>query len=165
MPQDFVVTHGTAFHEFRVQISASTGPWKWLILFMVGLILANQHSSWKWWLALSFLMILFLSQASGRSESIIVFPGHGIQLETRNGFEKMSATTRRFIPLTVIRDVIINEGLYGWNVRYYLAVMTEDPLGHQEIHVAFANVLPRFPVLLEVYNGIHDILEESKINM
>ncbi len=71
------------------------------------------------------------------AESVIVFPGHGIQLETRNGFKKMSTTTRRFIPLTVIRDVIINEGLFGWNVRYYLAIMIEDPSGHQAIHVAF----------------------------
>lgn len=69
-------------------------------------------------------------------ESIVVFPSHGIQLETHRGFRRMPFKTRQFIPRTVIRDVIINEGLYGWNVRYYLAIMTEDK-GHQEIRVAF----------------------------
>lgn len=45
MPQDFVVTHGIAFHEFRILKSASSGPWKWLNLLLAGLMLAHRHVS------------------------------------------------------------------------------------------------------------------------
>lgn len=30
---------------------------------------------------------------------------------------------RRFIPATSLQDIVINEGLRGWNVLYYLVVV------------------------------------------
>ncbi|KAF8319960.1 hypothetical protein DL93DRAFT_2044566, partial [Clavulina sp. PMI_390] len=67
------------------------------------------------------------------SESILSLSPHGLQLETRFGFPPVHhfvlpsglvvSTKRSFIPLPSIKDIIINEALYGWNVRYYLAVI------------------------------------------
>lgn len=32
---------------------------------------------------------------------------------------------RRFIPLTTLQDVVINEGLRRWDVRHYLATIKQ----------------------------------------
>jgi hypothetical protein len=72
------------------------------------------------------------------SESVIAFPPHGIQLETHRGLPSRPLTTsRRFIPLTMLEDFIINEGLRRWNVRFYLAAMLRDANDNFSLHVAY----------------------------
>ncbi|KAJ3478154.1 hypothetical protein NLI96_g9956 [Meripilus lineatus] len=89
-------------------------------------------------------------------ESVITIPNLGIQLETHRGLPSLPLfTSRHFIPLAFLHDFIINEGLRGWNVRYYLAALTKSQTGKLSLHVAYENILPYFPVLLEVYNGVH----------
>ncbi|KAF8590927.1 hypothetical protein K439DRAFT_1230570, partial [Ramaria rubella] len=75
-------------------------------------------------------------------ESILLIPHHGIQLETHRGITlpvglplRLTAK-RRFIPLTSVRDVVINEGLRRWNVRYYLCVI-QDTGSDVTLEVAF----------------------------
>ena len=74
--------------------------------------------------------------------------------------------------------MIINEGLRRWSVSYYLALIVDDGDGlrllvayevrivHHERHLmvltCVQNVLPRFPVLLEVYKGLRSALEIAK---
>jgi len=61
------------------------------------------------------------------------------------------------IPASTISGVIINEGLYGWNVRYYLAVLTK--VGEtQSLHVLYENQLPRMPILRDVYHNLQALL-------
>jgi hypothetical protein len=48
----------------------------------------------------------------------------GLQLETRYAG---GATSSRFIESSTILNVIINEGLTLWQVRYYLAVLVRQP--------------------------------------
>ncbi|QRW21790.1 SEH-associated protein 4 [Rhizoctonia solani] len=52
-------------------------------------------------------------------------------------------------------DIVINEGLCGWNVRRYLAVLSA---GESRLHVVFQNIDPPFPVLKEVYHGLRETL-------
>ena len=62
----------------------------------------------------------------------------GLQLETQTGLYSVPLyTSRRFIPLATLQDFIINEGLRGWSVRYYLAVITESQNGDITIDVPF----------------------------
>ncbi|KIO16152.1 hypothetical protein M407DRAFT_58604, partial [Tulasnella calospora MUT 4182] len=63
-------------------------------------------------------------------ESIIAMPGLGVQLESHYGVPHTPfsspislSCTRRFIPLASITDIVMNEGLTGWEFRYYLAVI------------------------------------------
>lgn len=79
-------------------------------------------------------------------ESVLALPPHGIQLEVRRGLPRTfisSAcclfTTRRFIPLSSVLDVVINEGIRGWDIRYYLAILrnAEDNEANVKIEVAF----------------------------
>lgn len=111
-------------------------------------------------------------------ESVIVVPPHGFQLETHTGFPLLPLkVTRRFIPTAYLQDIIINEALYGWNVRYYLAflVNVDDERFSMEIAykvritvfyrynsiltLFFQNIMPYFPILLKIYNKLHDSLE------
>jgi phosphatidylinositol glycan class H protein len=39
--------------------------------------------------------------------------------------------------LTEVRDVLINEGLRRWDVRYYLAILYSPYPGEQRLEVAF----------------------------
>jgi len=93
-------------------------------------------------------------------ESIIVIPRYGVQLEVHRGLRIASFTLtkeRHFIPLSAICDIVINEGLHRWNVRYYLCVI-QDTGEKVTLDVIFKNILPRLPTLKYVYNEIHNIL-------
>lgn len=47
------------------------------------------------------------------------------------------STTRQFIPLAILHDMIINEGLKGWDVRYYLAAIWRAGNGGFSLGIAF----------------------------
>ena len=71
------------------------------------------------------------------AESLIVLPPHGVQLETHRGPFGSWFVSRRFIPTVYVQDIIINEALRRWNVRYYLAVIVACPGQNIELAVAF----------------------------
>lgn len=58
-------------------------------------------------------------------ESVILLPPHGIQLETHRGpFPSQPVfSIKRFIPVSNLSGVAINEGLRGWNVLFYLVAV------------------------------------------
>ncbi len=113
-------------------------------------------------------------------ESVLVLPPYGVQLETHRGLPSLPLfVSRRFIPLTEVQEVLINEGLRRWDLRYYLAVLYSPRQGEQRLAVAYEvesilfiylpdarsllcqNILPRFPVLNRVYHGIHECLQHG----
>jgi len=68
---------------------------------------------------------------------VIVLPSKDLQLEVHRGLPgRPMFIERRVIPASTVSAVIINEGLHGWNVRYYLAVLTK--VGEtQSLHVVY----------------------------
>ena len=59
-------------------------------------------------------------------ESVIVLPSKDLLLEVHRGLTGHPIyVERQVISASEISAVIINEGLRGWNVRYYLAVLTQ----------------------------------------
>jgi phosphatidylinositol glycan class H protein len=70
---------------------------------------------------------------------VLVFPPHGIQLETHRGYPLLKPlfVSRRFIHASHLEDFIINEGLRRWNVRYYLAVVHRGSTDMIAMDVAF----------------------------
>jgi len=113
-------------------------------------------------------------------ESVLVLPPYGVQLETHRGLPSLPLfVSKRFIPLTEVQDVLINEGIRRWDVRYYLAVLYSPHQGEQHLAVAYEvelklfiylldarsllcqNILPRFHVLNRVYHGIHECLQHG----
>ncbi|ELU40953.1 PIG-H domain-containing protein [Rhizoctonia solani AG-1 IA] len=115
--------------------------------------LDSDTSIFSWAIALGVLLVAI--------ESIFVFPSVGIQLETCRGlvflgqYVLSAGASRYFLPLAGISDIVINEGLCGWNVRRYLAVLSA---GESRLHVVFQNIDPPFPVLKEVYHGLRETL-------
>lgn len=64
------------------------------------------------------------------SESVVVLPGLGVQVESTRGMvlpftgHKIAlSTSRKFFNSNEIHDVLINEGLHIWDWYYYIAVL------------------------------------------
>ncbi|TFK29831.1 hypothetical protein FA15DRAFT_608635 [Coprinopsis marcescibilis] len=92
-------------------------------------------------------------------DAIVVFPSHGIQFETHFGFKsRVLSTSRVFIPFSIFDELIINEALFGWDVRYYIAVVTRPTPDRSAMQIAFPNLLPHFPVLQVVYEDSLQLL-------
>jgi phosphatidylinositol glycan class H protein len=84
----------------------------------------------------SFIVVIWTDAPP--TESILVLPSYGIQFETHRGLPSLPFfVSRRFIPLTEVQDVLINEGLRRWDVRYYLAILYSPRPGGQRLEVAY----------------------------
>ncbi|KAH9934662.1 uncharacterized protein B0H18DRAFT_927263 [Fomitopsis serialis] len=174
---ELVITHSNAWSEYRVQ---NIRLWKkadstaqtvvecfWadtivcLGLSMLWPILSGRNACKA---GLAVMVVLYAYSRCTRVlwESVVILHSLGLQLETQRGLPLVPLfTSRRFIPLTSLRDFVINEGLRGWSVHYYLAVMQQSSNGNVTIDVPFQNIMPRFPVLLEIYHGVHELLFDS----
>ncbi|TRM61880.1 hypothetical protein BD626DRAFT_500808 [Schizophyllum amplum] len=138
--------------------------WKDMLLIAVlSFFLQRVHNTSFRALAMAacFVALFWTKTTQILSESLIVIEPHGIQLETCRGLPSIPLqTTRRFIPASALECVIINEALQRWNVRYYLAALSKGKDGKPTVHVAFENILPYFPVVLEIYRGVHDAVHD-----
>lgn len=68
-------------------------------------------------------------------ESLTVFKNIGLQLKITyiSGYE-----TVQFLNLSNILDIVINEGIRRWQVRFYLAILIKGANGGpNEVRVAF----------------------------
>ncbi|KAH9857067.1 hypothetical protein C2E23DRAFT_371937 [Lenzites betulinus] len=132
-----------------------------ILMFGVAYFWRVIASGSLWGIALAMLLLFYVYSRATQVvwESVIVLPSLGIQLETHRGPARFPLfTARRFIPWSSLEDFLINEGLRGWDVRYYLVAMNRNPQGTLKLDVAFENILPRFPILLEVYRGVQEAM-------
>ncbi|CAE6388527.1 unnamed protein product [Rhizoctonia solani] len=136
------------------------------IAFLTQCAWDRLNGDWSWTMTRSFfvvisLLFLYFRSTEVQHESILVFPSIGIQLETHRGLilfgyrVLITGVSREFLPVPAVSDVIINEGLCGWNVRRYLAVLSE---GESRLRVVFEALDPPFPILKEVYHGLRETL-------
>ncbi|KAI0748299.1 hypothetical protein C8Q80DRAFT_730780 [Daedaleopsis nitida] len=113
-------------------------------------------------LALAILAYLYSRLTQVQWESVVILPSLGVQLETHRGFAGLSLLAAcKFVPWSSLDDFLINEGIRGWDIRYYLVAINRTPQGPIQLEVAFENILPRFPVLLEVYHGVQEALRHQ----
>ncbi|KAF8350803.1 hypothetical protein F5887DRAFT_318203 [Amanita rubescens] len=95
----------------------------WLDAILTAALSVTWLKATDIWLAPTVVVILFYIWWKCNqvlSESIVVLPSLGVQLETRRGsplFSRPLFTGRRFIPLCALQDIIISEGLHRWDVR------------------------------------------------
>lgn len=59
-------------------------------------------------------------------ESLLVIRSLGVQISTTSGTWIGGGRKTRFIPTTKVRDILIHEGFWGFEVKFYLAVVVED---------------------------------------
>ncbi|KAF8537892.1 GPI-GlcNAc transferase complex, PIG-H component-domain-containing protein [Trichophaea hybrida] len=66
----------------------------------------------------------------------------------------------RFIPTEKVRDVVVNEGFWGMEVRFYLAVVVE---GEKELVVVFPTLLPGRRICEQVWRGARGCLYQPDV--
>lgn len=79
-------------------------------------------------------MLWIIAQRSYTEESLLVIRSLGVQTSTTAGTLIGMGRKTRFIQTEKVRDVVINEGFYGMEVRFYLAVLVE---GEAALSVVF----------------------------
>lgn len=96
-------------------------------------------------ISLTRQVVLILSNAgslifdiSWPPESILAVRGLGLQLSTTRGFvctlprgqprSVALSTSRQFVPLSSISDVVVNEGVWRWQIIYYLVIIRNEGL-------------------------------------
>ncbi|KAJ3161912.1 GPI mannosyltransferase 1 [Geranomyces variabilis] len=111
-------------------------------------------------LHISLLLLLFsaLRAASRmqavRHESITFMQSFGITLEQATAVGKKQT----FIPLTDVVDVVINEAITRWTIKYYLAIIVKDK---PELVVVFEHFMPRLAMLTPVRRAGQNVLWPS----
>ncbi|GJE95201.1 PIG-H domain-containing protein [Phanerochaete sordida] len=136
--------------------------WSWVDAVVPVLIAVYWQTITSSRLSGALAILLAALYARSRStqvlwESVVLIPSFGLQFETHRGLPGLPLlASRQFIPFMRLQDVVINEGLRGWNVRYYLAAIAKSQDETISLHVPFENILPYFPVLLEVYHELQE---------
>ncbi|KIO04160.1 hypothetical protein M404DRAFT_998944 [Pisolithus tinctorius Marx 270] len=171
---EFSVIEWPTFHEYRVEnwrlardgsgrIIRGAVAWSWLDLclplFTSLLWPRLQGNSTALALVGAVLSIFAWSRCSQvLYESVLVFPTLGIQLETHRGHPWLGSlsVSRQFIHVSCLEDFVIHEGLRRWNVRYFLAAIKRSSNSPVSFCVAFENILPYFPALLQVYSRVQN---------
>jgi len=117
-----------ASRQYYLVCIRSPGSWVYHVLPL--------YASSLWYISTSSV---HLFPHSHGAESVLVFPVHGIQLETHRGYPLLKPlfVSRRFIHASLLENFIINEGLRRWNVRYYLAAVFRSSTDMIAIDVAF----------------------------
>lgn len=85
-------------------------------------------------------------------ESLLVIKDLGLELKTT--YLLFNKQESKFIDQSKILEIIINEGISRWQVKFYLAVIVDGG----SVAVVFENLLPRLDVLKEVYNGTRKMM-------
>jgi phosphatidylinositol glycan class H protein len=89
---------------------------------------------------LSVATLWIIAQRGYTEESLLVIRSLGVQTSTTAGTWVGMGRRTRFIPTEKVRDIIVNEGFVGMEVRFYVAVVVE---GEGSLVVVFPVGLPR----------------------
>ncbi|TPX66189.1 phosphatidylinositol N-acetylglucosaminyltransferase [Spizellomyces sp. 'palustris'] len=106
-------------------------------ILIIPYLLGGALSRWQYSLPFALILVLWVLTKlfSVRQESLLIIRTLGVQIETSN---RLGQTTARFIPLSNIADLIINEAITLLTVRYYLAVVAK---GEDQLAVVFEVML------------------------
>ncbi|KIK59803.1 hypothetical protein GYMLUDRAFT_44261 [Collybiopsis luxurians FD-317 M1] len=169
---EFSVLHSASFHEFRVEnwhisrdgsgsVVRGASSWSWtysLLPLMISVAWRKAGYFTRVLLCLVVVLVFWTRCTQVIHESLIVLPAHGIQLETHRGFPPFTLfISRRFVSHTVLRDIVINEGIKRWDIRYYLVALEEGSTG-LAFEICFPNILPHFPILLQIYRDLREFV-------
>ncbi|EIW60056.1 uncharacterized protein TRAVEDRAFT_164502 [Trametes versicolor FP-101664 SS1] len=164
---EFTVLEYPGWLEYRVQAPGATAKFSGLgvgacVVLGVAYFWQTIISSPRYavFTAVVVLFHLYSHLTNLLWESVVILPSLGIQLETHRGFLGFPLfAARRFIPWSSLEDFLINEGIRGWDIRYYLVALHRTQQGALKLDVAFESILPRFPILLKVYHGVREALQ------
>ncbi|SCV67359.1 BQ2448_6005 [Microbotryum intermedium] len=166
-----VVDHSLIQKSYIVHSDATGSPWTdalaWSLI--AWLLLRSGYYTWMG-LLLAGVWVKFKSGAVS-SETLLAVRSLGLQLTTSRGmilrFPTLSKTftllrsgSNVFLPLSDIHDIILNEVIYGWEIRYVLVVI-QKPKGDNDdgrLIIAYEELMPRLPQLKRVWTGVRSVL-------
>lgn len=107
------------------------------------LVMSIVYIDQRFYLPIIFIITLYIyfRMTSIFKETLLVFP-LGIQLESHSLVSKRI----KFIPKEKIEEIVILEGIYRWQVVFYLGIKTDGL-----ITVCFRELLPRLHLLERIY--------------
>lgn len=159
-----------------------------VLLALSGGYYAFSEGSARWVAVVLAVLWAKMKSGQVLEESIIAVKGIGLQLTTTRGLSmslpnlfyfplpsdpsavdskrtlRKSATrfplstSNLFIPLESISDIVINEGIYGWRVIYYIVIIQTQGKEEVKLRIAFSELLPRLAELKEVWRGTRSVL-------
>lgn len=137
---------------------------------LVALYLSEDLHLIRSYVALTCLLALWagLKRRTRRRESLLVIQAFGAQLSSQMVLElhvwrdktlliPVSGRSILFIPMPSIQEILLLEGIQGWSVIWYLAIIQKDTIG-SKIHVIFKKSLPRLHILRQVWQGSRYVL-------
>ncbi|CDJ38758.1 hypothetical protein, conserved [Eimeria tenella] len=86
-----------------------------------------------------------------REERLTIIGDFGVQWS----FKKFFGASRRFVPMSQVKDVIISEEVHVYRVAYHVAIVVGDK---QELIVPFQDFELRLEDCLAVYEALHCLL-------
>eukprot|EP00922_Rhytidocystis_sp_ex-Travisia-forbesii_P051164 GHVS01075964.1.p1 GENE.GHVS01075964.1~~GHVS01075964.1.p1 ORF type:complete len:271 (-),score=55.76 GHVS01075964.1:381-1193(-) len=117
----------------------------------------SLFSSFWWGLCCSlsfalFVIFLFSRFNSTCEESLLVISGVGLQLRNTR---RSGSCRYYFVDASQLEQVVINEGVVGLQVLYYLAFIVTDA---DRMIIPFQCFPPRLPTLTFIYNIVYSLL-------
>lgn len=106
------------------------------------------------------ILIVGLFRLQEPLDSMMIIKDMGIQLSNR---DRWGFTTKEFIPMSDVIDIVIHEGFYGISqVIFYMCILTKPKLrtGLEDkgIRIVFPNFLPRKTILVDVCRQSREML-------
>ncbi|KAA8913739.1 GPI-GlcNAc transferase complex, PIG-H component-domain-containing protein [Sphaerosporella brunnea] len=98
----------------------------------------------------SLATLWLIVQRGYTEEGLLVIRSLGVQTSTTAGTWLGMGKRTRFIPTEKVRDIIVNEGFVGMEVRFYVAVVVE---GEGSLVVVFPTLLPNRRCCEVVWRG------------
>jgi phosphatidylinositol glycan class H protein len=105
---------------------------------------------WQW--APAVVVLGWWWATAVQSESLLVVRGLGIQLSTTS---RLGTSYTRFIESSRVVDVVLNEAIHRFSVRYYLAILVRD---EDRMTVCFPVLMPPLHLLKDVLTRVKSTL-------
>ncbi|CCX09687.1 GPI-GlcNAc transferase complex, PIG-H component-domain-containing protein [Pyronema domesticum] len=171
---EFIVTTRPPPSLSRTIVSVVVGSLRLVAFLTITTLLLSQHRlipPWaallqrderldpKWLYPISATVLWIIAQRSYTEESLLVIRSLGVQTSTTAGTLIGMGRKTRFIQTEKVRDVVINEGFYGMEVRFYLAVLVE---GEAALSVVFPTLLPGRRICEQVWRGTRRCLYQGE---
>ncbi|KAI9595469.1 GPI-GlcNAc transferase complex, PIG-H component-domain-containing protein [Syncephalis fuscata] len=95
-----------------------------------------------------------------REESLLVVRDFGLQVKTTYVGGR---NVTRMIDIACVKDIVINEGITMFQVKFYLAILVDK---QDKMVIIFEHLLPSLKILLKVYRGTRALMysEEEDVD-
>ncbi|KAG4103354.1 hypothetical protein H8356DRAFT_1644587 [Neocallimastix lanati (nom. inval.)] len=161
-PEFIYKIHADNAHEFIMKSTSrliSNFDIFLILIFAILLILFIKKKQVILCILVIMFILLFIYVKCNTiiEESLLVVRDLGVQIKTTYPFRR---TYSRFIDKSKIGQIIINEGITAFQVKFYLAVLIS---GEDHMEVVYKSLIPKLKILKFIYKESNEILKPNFI--